>query len=138
MIRYYDLRGVDVHIERLGFRPPMSYIEFPAPIPSVEHLSKQESRLIAPRLAFGKIMECMYKQHTKLNGAVVNVPAYLNKIQKMLPRLPLDGQTISLQLWRHLGTTDKRPSFVGNVHPLRVIKALVAISTTVCRGWHCS
>ena len=96
MIRYYELRGVDVHIEWLGFRPPMSYIEFPTPIPSVERLSKLESRLIAPRFAFGKIMECMYKQHTKLNGAIVNVPADLNKIQKMLPRLPLDGQTISL------------------------------------------
>ena len=54
-------------------------------------------RLLAPRLAFQKLMQAL-RGTTKINGNIVYVPADVNTTISMLPRLPNDNGTININL----------------------------------------
>ena len=66
------------------------------------YLNELECRLIAPRLAFQKIMQAPRGQQLKINGNVVNVPADVTNTVNILPRLPDQTGTIKVQLKRRL------------------------------------
>ena len=62
-------------------------MKFP-PKPEFFDLNELECRLVAPRLAFQKIMQAPRGKQFKINGNVVNVPADVANTVNMLPRLP--------------------------------------------------
>ena len=66
------------------------------------YLNELECRLIAPRLAFQKIMQAPRGEQLKINGNVVNVPADVTNTVNILPRLPDQTGTIKVQLKRRL------------------------------------
>ena len=70
--------------------------------PHFFYLNELECRLLAPRVAFQKIMQAPRGKQLKINGNVVNVPADVNSTVNMLPRLPDDTGTIKVQLKRRL------------------------------------
>ena len=70
------------------------------PIPQdLTELSTMERRLISYRLPFLTLIAMRrYGGHYKINGPPVNVPAKLDKIVEMLPRMPNELQLIPLKL----------------------------------------
>ena len=74
------------------------------PIPQdLTELSTIERRLISYRLPFLTLIAMgRYRGHYKINGLPVNVPAKLDKIVEMLPRMPNELQLIPLKLKRKL------------------------------------
>ena len=65
-------------------------------------LNELESRLLAPRLAFLKLMQAPRGKQLKINGNIVNVPADITNTVSMLPRLPDETGTIKVNLKRKL------------------------------------
>ena len=65
-------------------------------------LNESESRLLAPRLAFLKLMQVPRGRQFKIHGNVVNVPAEVSETVNMLPRLPSETGTIKVNLKRRL------------------------------------
>ena len=66
-------------------------------------LNELEFRLVAPRLAFQKIVQAPRGGQLKIiTGNVVNVPADVCNTINMLPRLPQDTGIIKVQLKRRL------------------------------------
>jgi hypothetical protein len=61
-----------------------------------------ECRLLAPRLAFQKLMQAPRGRQLKINGNIVNVPADVVNTVNMLPRFPNDTSTIKVNLKRRL------------------------------------
>jgi hypothetical protein len=84
------------------------------------YLNELECRLLAPRLAFQKIMQAPRGKQLKINGNVVNVPADVNSTVNMLPRLPHETGTIKVQLKRKLQY--KSAALSLNVRPHQVFK----------------
>ena len=74
------------------------------PIPQdLTELSTIERRLISYRLPFLTLIAMRrYGGHYRINGPPVNVPAKLDKIVEMLPRMPNELQLIPLKLKRKL------------------------------------
>ncbi|CAB4013636.1 Hypothetical predicted protein [Paramuricea clavata] len=70
--------------------------------PDFFDLNELECRLVAPRLAFQKIMQAPRGGQLKITGNVVNVPADVCNTIHMLPRLSEDTGTIKVQLKRRL------------------------------------
>ena len=70
--------------------------------PNFFYLNELECRLLAPRLAFQKIMQAPRGKRLKINGNVVNVPADVSTTVSMLPRLPHENGAIKVQLKRKL------------------------------------
>ena len=68
--------------------------------PDFFDLNELECRLLAPRLAFQKLMQAPQGNQLKIKGNVVNVPADVNSTVNMLPRLPEENGTIKVQLKR--------------------------------------
>ena len=89
--------------------------------PNFFYLNELECRLLAPRLAFQKIMQAPRGKQLKINGNVVNVPADVSTTVSMLPRLPHENGTIKVQLKRKLKY--KRFALSLNVRPHKVIQA---------------
>ena len=85
------------------------------------YLNELECRLLAPRLAFQKIMQAPRGKQLKINGNVVNVPADVNSTVNMLPRLPHESGTIKVQLKRRLQY--KSTALSLNVRPHKVLQA---------------
>ena len=56
--------------------------------PDFFDLNELECRLLAPRLAFQKLIQAPRGNHFKLKGSVVKVPADVNNTVNILPRLP--------------------------------------------------
>ena len=57
--------------------------------PELANLNELECRLISLRIPFLKILSFFrYGSHYKVDGPPVNVPATLDKICKILPRIP--------------------------------------------------
>ena len=84
--------------------PPCAIIngmEFPRK-PTFFDLNELECRLLAPRLAFQKLMQAPRGKQFKIAGNVVNIPADVTNIVNMLPRLPLETGTIKVNLKRKL------------------------------------
>ena len=87
-----------------GKVPPLAVVngmKFPEK-PTFFYLNELECRLIAPRLAFQKIMQAPRGKQLKINGNVVNVPADVINTVNLLPRLPEQSGTIKVQLKRRL------------------------------------
>ncbi|CAB4005683.1 ATP-dependent DNA helicase PIF1 [Paramuricea clavata] len=91
-------------------------------------LNELECRLIAPRLAFQKIMQAPRGGQLKITGNVVNVPADICNTVNMLPRLPQDTGTIKVQLKRRLQYKSSALSL--NVRPNKVMQAAAWLVNT--------
>ena len=84
--------------------PPCAAVngmQFP-PKPAFFYLNDLECRLLAPRLAFQKLMQAPRGKQLKINGNIVNVPADVSHTVSMLPRLPNETGTIKVNLKRRL------------------------------------
>ena len=105
--------------------PPCAAIngmQFP-PKPSFFDLNELECRLLAPRLAFQKLMEAPRGQHLKIHGNIVNVPADVANTVSSLLRLPNETGTIKVNLKRKLQY--KSAALSLNVRPAKVLQAAV-------------
>ncbi|CAB3990181.1 ATP-dependent DNA helicase PIF1 [Paramuricea clavata] len=91
-------------------------------------LNELECRLIAPRLAFQKIMQAPRGGQLKITGNVVNVPADICNTVNMIPRLPQDTGTIKVQLKRRLQYKSSALSL--NVRPNKVMQAAAWLVNT--------
>ena len=70
--------------------------------PSFFDSNELECRLLAPRLAFQKLMQAPRGKQFKITGNVVNVSADVANTVSMLPRLPNETSTIKVNLKRRL------------------------------------
>ena len=106
-----------------GKVPPLAVangMKFPEK-PTFFYLNELECRLIAPRLAFQKIMQAPRGKQLKINGNVVNVPADVINTVNLLPRLPEQSGTIKVQLKRRLQYKSSALSL--NIRPHKVLEA---------------
>ena len=95
-------------------------MQFPAK-PIFFYLNELESRLLAPRLAFLKLMQAPRGKQLKINGNIDNVPADITNTVSMLPRLPDETGTIKVNLKRKLQYRSSALSL--NVRPHKVVQA---------------
>ena len=103
--------------------PPLALLngmKFPKK-PEFFDLNELECRLIAPRLAFQKLMQAPRGRQLKIHGNVVNVPAEVSDTVNMLPRLPNDTGTIKVNLKRKLQYKSSALSL--NIRPHKVVQA---------------
>ena len=100
--------------------PPCAAIngmKFPVK-PSFFYLNELECRLLAPRIAYQKLMQAPRGKQLKINGNIVNVPADVANTVSMLPRLPSETSTIKVNLKRRLQYKSSALSL--NVRPHKV------------------
>ena len=76
-------------------------MHFP-PKPDFFDLNELQCRLLAPTLAFQKLMQAPRGRQLKIKENVVNVPAEVSNTVNMLPRLPTESGTIMVNLKRRL------------------------------------
>ena len=103
--------------------PPCAAIngmQFPIK-PEFFDLNELECRLLAPRLAFQKLMQAPGEKQLKINGNIVNVPTDITNTVSMLPRLPNETGTIKVNLKRRLQYKSSALSL--NVRPNKVVEA---------------
>ena len=79
-----------------------------------------ECRLLAPRIAFQKLMQAPRGRQLKIHGNIVNVPADVTHTVSMLPRLPSETGTIKVNLKRKLQYKSSALSL--NVRPHKVVE----------------
>ena len=101
-------------------------MSFPAK-PDFFDLNELECRMLAPRLAFEKLLQAPRGNQFKIKGNVVNVPAEVNNTVNMLPRLPQESGTIKVQLKRRLEYTSSALSL--NVRPNKIFQAANWLAT---------
>ena len=89
--------------------------------PDFFDLNELECRLLAPRLAFQKLMQAPRGNQLKIQGNVINVPADVNNTVNILPRLPQESGTIKVQLKRRLQYKSSALSL--NVRPYKILQA---------------
>ena len=89
--------------------------------PAFFYLNELECRLLAPRIAFEKLLQAPRGGQLKIYGNIVNVPADVNSTISVLPRLPHESGTISVNLKRRLQY--KGSSLSLNVRPHKVLQA---------------
>ena len=70
--------------------------------PAFFDLNELEYRLLAPRLAFQKLMQVPRGKQLKINGNIVNVPAGVPNSVSLLPQLPNEACTTTVKLKRKL------------------------------------
>ena len=99
---------------------------FPAK-PDFFYLNELECRMLAPRLAFQKLLQAPRGNQFKIKGNVVNVPAEVNNTVNTLPRLPQESGTIKVQLKRRLEY--KSSAFSLNVRPNKILQAANWLAT---------
>jgi hypothetical protein len=100
--------------------PPCAAInglQFPQK-PSFFDLNELECRLLAPRLAFQKLMQAPRGRQLKINGNIVVQADVVNTVN-MLPRFPNDTSTVNLK--RRL--QHKSSTLSLNVRPNKVTEA---------------
>ena len=122
-------KSCNVHLKKNKV-PPCALtngLQFPVK-PDFFDLNELECRLLAPRLAFQKIMQAPRGKQFKINGNVVNVPADVNSTVNMLPRLPHETGTIKVQLKRRLQY--KSTALSLNVRPHKVMQAATWLAST--------
>ena len=98
----------------------MNGMAFPTK-PDFFDLNELECRLVAPRIAFQKLMQAPRGKQLKIHGNVVNVPANVTNTVSMLPRLSSEAGTIKINLKRKLQYKSSAISL--NVRPHKVVKA---------------
>lgn len=70
--------------------------------PAFFDLNELERRLLAPRIAFQKLMQAPWGRQFKIHGNIVNVPTDVTNTVSMLPRLPCQAGLIKVNLKRKL------------------------------------
>ena len=95
--------------------------------PDFFDLNELACRLLAPRLAFQKLLQAPRGNQFKIKGNVVNVPADVNNTVNMLPRLPQESGTIKVQLKRRLEYKSSALSL--NVRPNKILEAANWLAT---------
>ena len=76
--------------------------------PELVNLNDLERQLISLRIPFMKILSVFrYGSHYKVDGPPVNVPVTLDKICKILPRIPDEAQVYPMKLKRKLKYKEK-------------------------------
>lgn len=103
--------------------PPCALVNgmrFP-PKPAFFDLNELECRLLAPRIAFQKLMQAPRGKQFKIHGNIVNVPADVSNTVSMLPQLPNETATIKVNLKRRLQYKSSALSLT--VRPNKVVKA---------------
>ena len=88
--------------------------------PDFFDLNELECRLVAPRLAFQKLVQAPRGNQLKIKGNVVNVPADVNNTVNIIPRLPQETGTIKVQLKRRLKFKGSALSL--NVRPDKILQ----------------
>ena len=91
--------------------------------PAFFYLNELECRLLAPRIAFQKLMQAPRGKQLKIHGNAVNVPADVTNTVSMLPRLPNETCTIKVNLKRKLQYKSSALSL--NIRPHKVAQAAV-------------
>jgi len=91
------------------------------------YLNELECRMLAPRLAFEKLLQAPRGNQFKIKGNVVNVPAEVNNTVNMLPRLPQESGTIKVPLKRRLEYKSSALSL--NVSPNKIFQAANWLAT---------
>ncbi|CAB4001923.1 Hypothetical predicted protein, partial [Paramuricea clavata] len=113
----------DKHLKKNKVRPSatanINGLKLPEK-PDFFDLNELQCRLIAPRLAFQKIMQAPRGGQLKITGNVVNVQADIFDTVNMLHRLPQDTATIKVQLKRRLQYNSSALSL--NVRPNKVMQ----------------
>ena len=89
--------------------------------PDFFDLNELECRLLAPRLAFQKLMQAPRGNQLKIKGNIANVPADVNNTVNVLPRLPQESGTVKVQLKRRLQYKSSALSL--NVRPYKILQA---------------
>ena len=103
--------------------PPSAILkgmQFPTK-PGFFDLNELECRLLAPRLAFQKLMQAPRGRQFKIHENVVNIPAEVSDTVNMLPRLPSETGTIKVNLKRKLQYKSSALSL--NIRPHKVVQA---------------
>ena len=95
-------------------------LQFPKK-PEFIDLNELECRLVAPRLAFQKLLQAPRGKQLKISGNVVNVPADVTDTVHILPRVESASGTIKIQLKRKLKYKSSALSL--NVRPHKVFQA---------------
>ena len=95
--------------------------------PDFFDLNELECRLLAPRLAFQKLMQAPRGNQLKIKGIVVNVLADVNNTVNILPRLPQESGTIKVLLNRRLQYKSSALSL--NVRPYNILQAANWLAT---------
>lgn len=95
-------------------------MKFPPKTPFWD-LNELECRLLAPRLAFQKIMQASSGKQFKITRNVVNVAADVTFSISLLPRLPTQTATVKVNLKRKLQYKSSALSL--NVRPSMVLQA---------------
>ena len=106
-----------------GKVPPCAVVNgmvFPEKPPFFD-LNELECRLLAPRIAFQKLMQAPRGKQFKIHGNIVNVPADVTSTVTMLPRLPSQNATVKVNLKRKLQYKSSALSL--NVRPQKIIEA---------------
>ena len=105
-----------------GNVPPCAAVNgmvFP-PKPIFFDLNELECRLLAPRIAFQKLMQVSRGKQLKIHGNIVNVPADVTNTVAMLPWLPSEAGT-KINLKRKLQFKSSALSL--NIKPYKVVEA---------------
>ena len=89
--------------------------------PEFFDLNELECRLLAPRIAFQKLMQAPRGRQFKIHGNVVNVPADVSDTVSTLPRLLTETGTIKVNLKRRLQYKSSALSL--NIRPHKVVQA---------------
>lgn len=89
--------------------------------PEFFDLNKLECRLLAPRIAFQKLIQAPQGRQLKIHGNIVNVPADVTHTVTMLPQLHSQTATIKVNLKHKLQYKSSALSL--NVRPDKVVQA---------------
>ena len=94
-----------------------------APIPeALQDLHHLEQRLIAQRIPFMKMISLPKGKQKAIHGPAVNIPASLEPVTDLLPRLPTSAHLIPLKLKRKL---EYKKAYLNNyIRPGKVMAAL--------------
>ena len=98
-------------------------------IPDHLDLNELEWRLVAPRIAFQKLMQAPRGKQFKISGNIVNVPADVTNTVNTLPRLRQETGTIKVQLKRRLQYKSSALSL--NVRPYKVFQAAAWLTSNI-------
>ena len=103
--------------------PPCAVVNgmaFPSK-PEFFDLNELECRLVAPRIAFQKLVQAPGGKQLKIHGNIVNVPSDVTYTVSMLPRLPNYTGMIKINLKRKLQCNSSALSM--NIRPQKVMQA---------------
>ncbi|XP_066268348.1 uncharacterized protein [Branchiostoma lanceolatum] len=107
----------------------------------LQNLRPLELRLISQRIPFMKLVGLPKGQQRAIHGPAVNVPAKLENVCSLLPRLPGNAQVLPMKLKRKLIYTGHY--MYDFIRPKQVTEALVWLKTnnplykdvTFCEDW---